>query len=146
DRLTTLAARLLGAQHAQVSLRADEQHVTSIVGLDLPEGPTPAEAQPTAGTVVDLMAALRASVEAAKKGRPAAAADLADAGAADEEPAAARTAPAKEAPAKRAAAKKAAPKAAAKSAAKTTGRAAGKTAGDKGKAGSAAKKPARKSA
>ena len=29
----------------------------------------PAEAQPTAGTVVDLMAALRASVEAAKKGR-----------------------------------------------------------------------------
>ena len=29
----------------------------------------PAESQPTAGTVVDLMAALRASVEAAKKGR-----------------------------------------------------------------------------
>ena len=31
----------------------------------------PTEAQPTSGTVVDLMAALRASVEAAKKGRPA---------------------------------------------------------------------------
>jgi DNA end-binding protein Ku len=31
----------------------------------------PAETQPTSGTVVDLMAALRASVEAAKKGRPA---------------------------------------------------------------------------
>ena len=30
----------------------------------------PIDAQPTAGTVVDLMAALRASVEAAKKGRP----------------------------------------------------------------------------
>jgi DNA end-binding protein Ku len=35
----------------------------------------PAEAQPSAGTVVDLMAALRASVEAAKKGRPTAAED-----------------------------------------------------------------------
>ncbi|HWG95075.1 MAG TPA: PAS domain-containing protein, partial [Mycobacteriales bacterium] len=43
DRLTTLAARLLGAQHAQVSLLAEQQYVTSIVGLDLPEGPTPAE-------------------------------------------------------------------------------------------------------
>ena len=31
----------------------------------------PAEAQPSSGTVVDLMAALRASVEAAKKGTPA---------------------------------------------------------------------------
>ncbi|MEX2290607.1 MAG: Ku protein [Mycobacteriales bacterium] len=30
----------------------------------------PTDAQPTSGTVVDLMAALRASVEAAKKGRP----------------------------------------------------------------------------
>lgn len=30
----------------------------------------PEQAQPTAGTVVDLMAALRASVEAAKAGRP----------------------------------------------------------------------------
>lgn len=31
----------------------------------------PADAQPTSGTVVDLMAALRASVEAAKSGKPA---------------------------------------------------------------------------
>ncbi|MCW2620801.1 MAG: Ku protein, partial [Frankiales bacterium] len=31
---------------------------------------SPADEQPTSGTVVDLMAALRASVEAAKKGRP----------------------------------------------------------------------------
>ncbi len=34
----------------------------------------PTEAQPTSGTVVDLMAALRASVEAAKSGKPATAA------------------------------------------------------------------------
>jgi DNA end-binding protein Ku len=33
----------------------------------------PTEQQPTSGTVVDLMAALRASVEAAKSGKPAAA-------------------------------------------------------------------------
>ena len=59
----------------------------------------PEEAQPTSGTVVDLMAALRASVEAAKKGRGDTASG--DAPAADEE------APAKKAPAKKAAAKKA---------------------------------------
>jgi DNA end-binding protein Ku len=35
-------------------------------------GRQPTEAQPTSGTVVDLMAALRASVEAAEEGRPAA--------------------------------------------------------------------------
>ena len=35
----------------------------------------PSAEQPTSGTVVDLMAALRASVEAAKQGRPAGAAD-----------------------------------------------------------------------
>jgi DNA end-binding protein Ku len=60
----------------------------------------PAEAQPTSGTVVDLMAALRASVEAAKKGRPQ-----------EEAP----PAPQATAPAKKAAAKKA-PKKAAKAA------------------------------
>jgi len=52
----------------------------------------PADAQPTSGTVVDLMAALRASVEAAKKGRPESVAEPA------EEPV---EAPAGPAPAKR---------------------------------------------
>ena len=67
----------------------------------------PEEAQPTSGTVVDLMAALRASVEAAKKGRG-------DAAAAEQEP---EPAPVEKAPAKKAAAKKApAKKAAAKKA------------------------------
>jgi DNA end-binding protein Ku len=68
--------------------------------------------QPTAGTVVDLMAALRASVEAAK-GRTAggsskAAADKASAKAAPAKKASAAKAPAKKAPAKKAPAKKAA--------------------------------------
>ncbi len=73
----------------------------------------PTESQPTSGTVVDLMAALRASVEAAKKGgaAPAPVADDAeDAEEADEAPAAkapAKKAAAKKAPAKKAAAKKA---------------------------------------
>jgi DNA end-binding protein Ku len=62
----------------------------------------PEGAQPTTGTVVDLMAALRASVEAAKKGQS---------------PAAER-APAKKAPAKRPAAKKAPSKAPAEAPAK----------------------------
>ena len=69
----------------------------------------PEEAQPTSGNVVDLMAALRASVEAAKRsrGEPA-----------EEEPARPATrAPAK-APAKKAAAKAPAKKAAAKAPAK----------------------------
>jgi DNA end-binding protein Ku len=69
----------------------------------------PESAQPTAGTVVDLMAALRASVEAAKKERG-------EAGSTS--PAAATKAPAKKAaakaPAKKAAAKAPAKKAAAK--------------------------------
>jgi DNA end-binding protein Ku len=74
------------------------------------------EAQPTAGNVVDLMSALRASVEAAKKTRgeaPAAPAKKAAtktaakaAGKAPAKKAAAKKAPAKKAPAKKAAAKK----------------------------------------
>src|SRR4051812_13427089 len=63
----------------------------------------PEDAQPSTGTVVDLMAALRASVEAAKKGQ-----GKAD-GSRD-------AAPAKKAPAKKAAAKKAPAKKAAKKA------------------------------
>lgn len=59
----------------------------------------PEQAQPTAGTVVDLMAALRASVEAAKAGR---------AGVADT-PAKAGTKAGKKAPAKKSAAVKKAP-------------------------------------
>jgi DNA end-binding protein Ku len=58
----------------------------------------PTESQPTSGTVVDLMAALRASVEAAKQGGAAPAA-------VPEEPEEAP--PAKKAPARKAAAKKA---------------------------------------
>jgi DNA end-binding protein Ku len=74
----------------------------------------PEEAQPTAGNVVDLMSALRASVAAAKKGRG----EITE----KAEPAkkAAKKAPAKKAAAKKAPAKKAAAKAPAKkSAAKT---------------------------
>jgi DNA end-binding protein Ku len=83
------------------------------------------EAQPTSGTVVDLMAALRASVEAAKKGAPApapAAAEREDEAPAEKK-ATARKAPAKKAPAKRAPAKKAPPKAADKAADKPAKRA-----------------------
>jgi DNA end-binding protein Ku len=82
----------------------------------------PTEAQPTAGTVVDLMAALRASVEAAKAGRPATAEDAAAAQDAEpeQEQEAKKAASAKKAPAKKAPAKKKAPatKAAAKKAAR----------------------------
>lgn len=68
----------------------------------------PEEAQPTSGTVVDLMAALRASVEAAKRTRGEAADADAD-GEAAGEPAAKKTAGRKTAVKKAAPAKKAAP-------------------------------------
>jgi DNA end-binding protein Ku len=72
----------------------------------------PDEAQPSTGTVVDLMAALRASVEAAKKGGAAEPASEAA-------PKAAPKKTAKKSPTKKAAAKKpAAKKSAAKSAAR----------------------------
>jgi DNA end-binding protein Ku len=81
----------------------------------------PTEEQPTSGTVVDLMAALRASVEAAKSGRPAAAA----AGGGDEDaersespPAAKRTAKRPAARATEAPAEKPASKSPARAAAK----------------------------
>jgi DNA end-binding protein Ku len=75
----------------------------------------PDEAQPAAGNVVDLMSALRASVEAAKKGRsePSAAEEPAEATGSAKKTAAEKTAkkpaktPAKKAPAKKAPAKKA---------------------------------------
>jgi DNA end-binding protein Ku len=89
----------------------------------------PAAEQPTSGTVVDLMAALRASVDAAKKGKPV---ELPAAGAdgQDEEPeqeaaprkaagkSAGRKAPAKKAPAKKTSSSKAATKSPAKKAAR----------------------------
>ena len=74
----------------------------------------PTEAQPTSGTVVDLMAALRASVEAAKKGKPAD--DAAAKGIADAKPA--KKAAAKKAPAKKEAAAKKPAKAPVKKAAR----------------------------
>jgi DNA end-binding protein Ku len=97
----------------------------------------PEEAQPRAGNVVDLMSALRASVEAAKRGRGESVRDESDE---CEENAPAKKAAAK-APAKKAAAKKAAAKAPAKKTSAT------KTAAKKAPAKkSAAKKAARKSA
>ena len=84
----------------------------------------PTEAQPSTGTVVDLMAALRASVEAAKKERgggaeaPAAAEEPADEPAAEPAKKKAAAKPAGKAPAKKATPKKtAAKKSAAKKAA-----------------------------
>ncbi|HEV7206557.1 MAG TPA: Ku protein [Jatrophihabitans sp.] len=80
------------------------------------------EPQPNAGNVVDLMSALRASVDAAKKGRSAAAADTkASRTATTTKEPAAKTAPAKKSAAKKAPAKKAAAKkATARTAAKST--------------------------
>jgi DNA end-binding protein Ku len=103
------------------------------------------EQQPTAGNVVDLMSALRASVDAAKKGRQAAPAKSADGGSG------AAKAPAKKAAAKKSVAKKTAgTKAAKKAPAKKSGTAAKKTSGTKAAANTtkrtAAKKSARKSA
>jgi DNA end-binding protein Ku len=97
----------------------------------------PEQAQPTAGTVVDLMAALRASVEAAKKERG----DASGTGAAEEKPA-------KKAASKKAA-KPAATATATSAAAKSPPKSAGKTgtkAGNSGKKAAARKAPARKSA
>jgi DNA end-binding protein Ku len=87
------------------------------------------EPQPNAGNVVDLMSALRASVEAAKKGRGQSAA------------------PATKAPARKAATKSAAKKAAAKTATKTAAKkTASKSAAKKAASKSAAKKTAAKKA
>ncbi|MDQ2797363.1 MAG: Ku protein [Actinomycetota bacterium] len=81
----------------------------------------PEEQQPTAGNVVDLMSALRASVDAAKKGRGATGPAASKSATAAPAKKAAEKAAAKKLPAKKAAAKKAAAKKApAKKAAKTT--------------------------
>ena len=78
----------------------------------------PEEAQPTAGKVVDLMSALRASVEAAKRGRGEDAAESRPAKATTKAPAKKAKAPAKKAAAKKAPARKAPAKKAAKTPAK----------------------------
>ncbi len=111
-----------------------------------------AEAQPTSGTVVDLMAALRASVEAAKSGRPAAVPDrdASDEPAGDQAAAKGGSTPVKaagkKAPAKKATAKKApATKTPArKAAAGSTGKASapGEESGKKAPAKRAARKSA----
>jgi DNA end-binding protein Ku len=80
-----------------------------VSGREIVEQPVQEE---ETGSVVDLMAALRASVAAAKKGRGESTDDAED----DSEPAPAKKAAAKKAPAKKAPAKKAAAKAPAKKA------------------------------
>jgi DNA end-binding protein Ku len=103
----------------------------------------PEEAQPTAGNVVDLMSALRASVDAAKKGRTQSAGRKTTAQSSDDG-SAAKKSPGKAA--KKAAAKK---EPAAKSSAKkapTKKAAAKKSTAKKSTAKSSAKKTARKSA
>jgi DNA end-binding protein Ku len=96
----------------------------------------PEAAQPNAGNVVDLMSALRASVEAARRGRGQPAESAAE-DANEDESAEPRKTSAKRAPAKKAATKAPAKKAAAKAPAKKAASAATKT---------AAKKSSRKSA
>ena len=113
----------------------------------------PTEAQPTTGTVVDLMAALRASVEAAKKERGSTAGSAGDAAPAEEQPAG-KTAGSTSKSAAKGAAKPA--KKPAKKAAKPAGKGGTSSAGAKGARTPAAKKsgskatekkaPARKSA
>jgi DNA end-binding protein Ku len=91
-----------GQYHDEYREALEQVIEAKIEGREVVEQPVQEE---ETGSVVDLMAALRASVAAAKKGR----------GEADEEPPA-KKAPAKKAPAKKAAAKAPAKKAAAKKA------------------------------
>jgi serine phosphatase RsbU (regulator of sigma subunit)/PAS domain-containing protein len=51
DRLTRLAANLLGVGHAQISLLTSEQHVASVAGLDLDRVGTPGPAADSLCTV-----------------------------------------------------------------------------------------------
>jgi DNA end-binding protein Ku len=85
-----------------------------VSGREIVEQPVQEE---ETGSVVDLMAALRASVAAAKKGRGESTDDAGDSEPAPAKKAAAKKAPAKKAPAKKAAAKAPAKKAPAKKAA-----------------------------
>ena len=115
----------------------------------------PTEAQPTTGTVVDLMAALRASVEAAKKERGSTAGADGGAAPAEEQPAGGAATGKRPAKSTTTSAKKAAKKPA-KKAAKPAGKGGSSSTGAKGARTPAAKKsgsgatekkaPARKSA
>jgi len=104
----------------------------------------PSQTQPTAGTVVDLMAALRASVAAAKKGRPQSTSTT-DAAPSSAAPSSAAGDGPTSAPAKATSARSATNKPAAK---KPATRSAAKKAADAGSANKPAPKrtPARKSA
>jgi DNA end-binding protein Ku len=107
----------------------------------------PSAEQPTSGTVVDLMAALRASVEAAKKQRAGGTAT--DAGAdraGDDRPEEGPSAAAPTRSARKAPAQKAAARSGGKSAAKGGGKAPASAAGDEKPARKAKRSPARKSA
>ena len=106
----------------------------------------PEEAQPRAGNVVDLMSALRASVEAAKRGRGESVQDGAAATQAPAKKVAAKKSSATEAPATKAAATKAAAKKAPDKKAPAKKTAAKKAAAKAPASKAAAKKAARKSA
>jgi DNA end-binding protein Ku len=109
--IETLAGEFDPSQYTDVYREALEKLIDAKVeGRELV---APTAAAPTSGTVVDLMAALRASVEAARSGRTGSAEAVED----GEQGPAARRAAAK-APAKKAAAKKTATKTAAKAPAK----------------------------
>jgi DNA end-binding protein Ku len=109
--IETLAGEFDPSQYTDVYREALEKLIDAKVeGRELV---APTAAAPTSGTVVDLMAALRASVEAARSGRTGSAEAAADGG---QGPAAERAAA--KAPAKKAAAKKTATKTAAKAPAK----------------------------
>ncbi|SOD73173.1 DNA end-binding protein Ku [Jatrophihabitans sp. GAS493] len=105
-----------------------------------------ADAQPSTGTVIDLMAALRASVDAAKRGRgEATGKEATGTEASAKAPPAAKT-PASQTPAKKAAAKTTAAKAAAKKAPPTKSTASKSTAAKSTASKSTAEKPAAKRA
>ncbi len=133
--IDTLAGTFDPSQYTDSYREALEQLIDAKVAGE--EVVTPVDAAPTAGTVVDLMAALRASVEAARAGRTGGAAPAED-GAGDGAADAAAPAAAEKATARKPAAKTE-PKAAAKAPAKKT---AAKAPAKK----TAAKAPAKKAA
>jgi DNA end-binding protein Ku len=106
--IETLAGSFDPTQYSDSYREALEQLIEAKVAGQ--EVVAPAASTPTAGTVVDLMAALRASVDAARAGRTGAAVEQeaapAKKAAAPAKKAAAKKAPAAKAPAKKATAKK----------------------------------------
>ena len=125
--IDTLAGEFDPSQYTDAYREALEALIDAKV--DGREVVAPTSSAPTSGTVVDLMAALRASVEAARSGRtgePAAATRAAAPAKAPAKKAAAKTAPAKKAPTKKAPAKTTATTAADKAADKAAEKAAEK--------------------